>query len=121
MTTTQKSRPTPGKDQAAEAFRGATTTISQPSEYVAHFVMRMLQDALDSATAEFWVKRATDFESARPKPGEFHGRATPAELNERDRRCREQAQACRDHAQVLASMEFNDISPDVVDVLLEVV
>jgi hypothetical protein len=34
--------------------------------YVDHFRMRVLQDALNEATAAYWLKRAKTFESAAP-------------------------------------------------------
>jgi hypothetical protein len=49
----------------------------------------------------FWERRAEQLDDARPRPTDFHGRASSAELAERDRRLAEQAAACREHAELL--------------------
>ena len=67
-------------------------------ERVRHFRLRVLADALSEATASYWNHRAEQFENAAPRPGDFTGRATAAELAERGRHCRARAQACRQRA-----------------------
>ncbi len=62
---------------------------------------RVVQDALSAALACTWRRRAATLEWARPRPGEFAGRATADELAERDRRLAAQATACRHHAELL--------------------
>ncbi|MGD8214042.1 hypothetical protein [Aestuariimicrobium sp. Y1814] len=69
-----------------------------PPNWVEDFGRRVLADAMTSATASYWLRRARAFEDARPRPGDFTGRATAAELAELDRRCRETAEACRSQA-----------------------
>lgn len=66
-------------------------------------VERFLQDVLTEATAGHWDRRAATFEAVG------------------NLRCDATALECRNHAAVLRSMEFTDISAEVVDVLLEVV
>ena len=63
---------------------------------------RAIQDAVTDALAETWVWRSYAFEQARPRPGDFTGQATPAELAAADERCAEVALACRNHADALA-------------------
>lgn len=80
---------------------------------------RLLQDALAQATAQFWRRRAADFENARPRRGEFHGRATTEELNARDARCAALAEACRNHADLLETGAPDYMKREVADVLAE--
>lgn len=62
---------------------------------------RLVEEALLSALPGSWERRAAEFEAARPRPSDFNGRASVAELAARDRRCAEAAQACRDRAALL--------------------
>ena len=62
---------------------------------------RAIQDAITDALAETWVWRSYAFEQARPRPDDFTGQATPAELAVADERCAEVALACRNHAEGL--------------------
>lgn len=62
----------------------------------------LLADVLREAEAATWLKRAEEFESTKPRVGEFHGDLTPTELSARwrwadetARQCRERAAACR--------------------------
>lgn len=64
----------------------------------AHFNARVLADCLSEATAAFWERRAEAFLEAAPRPGEYHGRATPAELSAARQRCLDAAAACRARA-----------------------
>ena len=67
---------------------------------VDRFTRRLLEDCLSEATQAYWMKRARDFENARPRIGDFHGQATPAQLRERWHRLTAIANACRARAQV---------------------
>lgn len=70
-----------------------------PSHWdIDQFRKRVLQDAFTDARAVNWLKRAQTFENARPRPGDFPGRATPAQIAEQDRRLAAAALACRNHA-----------------------
>jgi hypothetical protein len=69
-------------------------------EHVAHFQRRVLEDAINEASAVYWSKRADTFELARPRPGDFTGHATPEAIAARDRGLSEVATACRNCAQV---------------------
>lgn len=69
-------------------------------EHIDHFQRRVLQDALADGTAAYWRRRAETFEAARPRPTDYHGQATRADLAARDARCREAAEACRKRAGV---------------------
>jgi len=62
---------------------------------------RVVQDALNDAVATTWRRKAALLEWARPRPTDWNGNATPAELAERDRRLSAQAEACRAKATLL--------------------
>jgi hypothetical protein len=62
---------------------------------------RAVQQAILEATAEYWGRRAEDFEWARPRPDDFNGRATAEELAAADERCRLTALACRRKAALI--------------------
>ena len=65
------------------------------------FRRRVVEEMLATALPAFWARRAEQLEDARPRPTDFNGRASLAELAERDRRLAEQAAACREHAELL--------------------
>lgn len=87
------------------------------ADHISHFRARVLQDALTEATAAYFERRARQFEEAAPRPGEFSGRATRAELADRAARCLEVARACRQHAALLRGLRSESISDDVRQVL----
>lgn len=75
-------------------------------EYLDHFQRRVLQDALAEATAAYWLRRAEDFEAAKPvePPGGF---ANPEQAREQWRRCHETAKACRAAAELARFQDFH--------------
>lgn len=73
------------------------------------FTRRLLQDALAQATRDYWLRRADDFEAAKPVEP-VGGFRDPAAAREQWRRCHETAKACR-YAAELA--RFQDFSSDV--------
>ena len=85
-----------------------------------HLGARVLQDALTEATAEYWLRRADQFEAAAPKLGGYHGHATREELNEAWTRCHATAAACRRHAELIMQGRPEEISDEVTSVLAEV-
>lgn len=116
MTTTQQRSPG-DPEAAAEAFRGAENSV-QPTRMgtmLRHEVGRLLarvdvaeavrvrvaEEALSDALACTWRRRAELLEWARPRPGDFTGSASPAQLAERDRRLAAQAEASRAKATLL--------------------
>lgn len=82
-----------------------------------HFTRRLLQDALNEARRSWWLKRAEDFERAKPRPGDFNGRATIEQLRARWRWCHATAQACRNKAALIA-MTADEFQAEV-DALLD--
>ena len=85
-----------------------------------HLTARVLQDALTEATADYWERRAQQFEDAAPRLDEFHGNATRDELNEAWTRCHATAQACLSHADLIRGEYPEEISDEVASVLEEV-
>lgn len=69
--------------------------------YLDRFVSDLLTDAMNNASAAHWRQRAQEFEDARPRVGDYPGRATPAQRRARDARLAEIAEACRNHASIL--------------------
>jgi hypothetical protein len=68
--------------------------------YLWHFQARVAQDAIQEATAAYWLRRAETFEWAKPRLDDFHGQATKAELSAAWKRCHASAEACRNRARV---------------------
>lgn len=83
-----------------------------------------LFDAWAAATARYWRRRGAAFEAARPRPGDFHGRATRDELNARWVRLTAIAKACHARADVAERFGVTDVDRglmvDVTTALLEV-
>lgn len=91
--------------------------MSEILEHVEHFQRRVLLDALLEAWGPYWERRAEAFEAARPRPEDYHGRATPAELRAQWQRLTEIAAACRARAQ-LSPLEL--VTEDLDNVLEEI-
>lgn len=60
---------------------------------------RSIVESIRDASRIWWLKRAEDFERAKPRPGDdFNGAATIEELRARWQWCHDTAQACRNKA-----------------------
>jgi len=70
-------------------------------DFLSQFGIRMIQEAMTAAVPSTWERRADTLDSCRPKQGDFAGKATPVELETRDLKLAEQAEACRLHATFL--------------------
>jgi len=94
-----------------------TPTLTDVSEYVTRFRARVLQDALNEATAAYWLRRAEAFENARTRPGSPpEDGSTPGAVD--DRRRAATAQACRNKATFLR-MYPSEVEPIVWAALAE--
>jgi len=62
---------------------------------------RSVQSVILTASAWWWRWRAEQFDQARPRPSDFNGLATPADLAVADERCRQVAQACLNRATLI--------------------
>lgn len=85
------------------------------SEYFEHFAARCVQDAINSGLRATWLRRRDAFLAARPRPGEFHGAKTPAQLRSRWMELTEVARACEARAEV--SLQHEGIDADVWEVV----
>lgn len=65
------------------------------------FTWGVLAEAYNVARRNWWLKRAEDFEKAKPVPGEYYGNATREQLSERWRWCDEIVRACRAKAEMV--------------------
>jgi hypothetical protein len=86
------------------------------ADYLEHFQMRVLQDALNEATASYWLRRADQFEEAKPTLADHRGQATTAELSVQWRELDRVARACRERAAV---SPVPGISVEVIEAVRE--
>ena len=62
---------------------------------------RSLQQSISEAESWWWRWRAEQFDSARPRPTDFNGNATAADLAAADERCLGTIQACLNRADLI--------------------
>jgi hypothetical protein len=84
----------------------------QHSGYLEHFTARVLTDALNEATADYWRRRAQAFRAAAPKPRDLPGKTTLQELAEAGRRCLETAKACEHRADLIDQWRCEGVSEE---------
>lgn len=90
--------------------------MNLPDDYLEQFTLRMLQDALAQGTRTYWERRAAVLEAARPRLGEFHGKATREALNARHARLTADALECRRHATLFDHATIDaDLLAEVLD------
>lgn len=65
---------------------------------------RIAQQTILEADPEYWVRQATAFDQARPRPGDFTGSATPEDLAALEQRCREMRDACLERAEQVSDV-----------------
>lgn len=86
-----------------------------------HFQLRVLQDALDQATVDHWIRRAHGIAQALPRPGDYLGNSTPAEREAREQRTRLALLNIGRHITLLQeAYGTSEISDEVRTVLQEV-
>jgi hypothetical protein len=66
--------------------------------YLANFHARVIHDAWLEATTTYWLSRAQQLEAAAPRPKDFTGCATAADIAGQRARLAGAAQACRHRA-----------------------
>lgn len=69
-------------------------------DYVEHFRLRVVQDAFNEATAKYWLRRADQFDQARPTLDDFAGNAVVTQRRAKWHELGEVADACRARAAV---------------------
>ncbi|GAA1543518.1 hypothetical protein [Nocardioides humi] len=92
----------------------STETIGSVLDRYEHGTRRALQEALAAGLRSTWLRRAEEFERARPRPGDYVGRSTPEERAARDRRLARMAEMCRHRASLASPVEFEDLVWQVV-------
>ena len=110
-------RSRPAGNGTASKLSGDTSSLAETVDCLTHHQRRVLVDGLLEAWPVYWERRARALEAARPRVGDFHGRASRESLQARYDRLTEAARACRARAQV-SPLEL--ISADVDTVLEEV-
>jgi hypothetical protein len=97
---TRESRP--GRNRAASIstakIKAAAVSVEQTADNLTQLQRRLVLEAVETAEAWWWLRRAEEYEAARPRPEEFHGRASRADLSRRWCDLTELAQACRARA-----------------------
>ena len=86
------------------------------------FTLRLLQHAADEMTAEFWDKRAVDFENAVSRPTDYPGKRSAEDREKADETNRLTALCCRRHAALLRERwDRGELSPELLAVVDEVI
>jgi hypothetical protein len=115
----RQDRPSQGTGAASNVNvdDGDKTKVQQATDHLTHHQRRVLIGGLLDGWGPYWERRAAALEAARPRPGDFHGRATREDLGAQWHRLTEAARACRARAEV-SPLEL--VEPDVDMVLEEV-
>ena len=133
MSPRDEQRPRTANPGASKSFSGDTHSLPEPADnrhadtlgqVLDPFARRLLQEAMTAAMPWHWYRRAEQLDDARPRPDEFHGQATRAQLSARWRSLTDAAEGCRRHARFLT--EHPDamaelIAADVATLMSEVV
>ena len=82
--------------------------------YFANFSGRLVQDALNEATAVCWTRRAEEFERAVHRPGDFPGLCSVKQIEEANARCAAKALACRRRASLCEFPDFDAVYEAIV-------
>lgn len=80
---------------------------------LSHFRARVLQDALDQATVGHWLARHAALSASLPRPGDYTGRASSAEMAAREADVRRALAAIERHVYLLQHT-YRDPSPEVL-------
>lgn len=99
---------------AATLARLAVQAVDGSAENI---VRRLLGDAFTEASSAQWRRRAETFEWARPRPGDFNGKATAEELRARDARLASLARACRFHARLIEAQRGEALRAELAAML----
>lgn len=92
--------------------------MRRPPFDIDHFQYRLIVDAMNEATAAYWLRRARAFADALPRDGDFMGAATPAQHAQRARANAARVEACIHRAGVgteLTSTETQLILDTIAD------
>lgn len=87
-----------------------------PDGHVARVQAAALVDAWLEGSRHYWLRRAAQLETARPRRDDFTGRATLTDIVDRHRRLTEAAEACRARATGLDGVALVDLADALSDV-----
>lgn len=59
-----------------------------------NFQYRIIRDAMNEATSGYWIRRAQDFTKVLPREGDYLGRSTPEQREERRQRTLQTIRNC---------------------------
>lgn len=116
-TETRKGRPAGNQAANTSTSTGTRIPVQADESWPETFARRVIADALCEANAAYWSRRASVFEDAAPRPGDFHGKATRDELDAAWRRCMADAARCRRHAALMRDREVSAARDDWADLL----
>jgi len=83
-------------------------SIRRTADYLNHFHERVLTDALAEMTADYWLRRAEQFQAAMHKPGDFVGLCSTEQIEANNQLLAAKAEACRNRA-VLCEASDDDL------------
>lgn len=79
-----------------------TSPVEILPERIDRFVHDVLTEILLAADRLWWLRKAEEFDRAKPEPGQFVGLATREQLSAQWQRLDETARACRARAELCA-------------------
>lgn len=108
----------PGAEQVITEGDAVGSSVSGHDDIVAsinHFQWRLIQDALCKLTAEFWRRRADEFEAAIHQPGDFPGLCSVEQIQTNNSLLMQKAQACRNRATLCQFQDFEEVLTVVLE------
>lgn len=118
LSTVEGSRPSPARvPSTPEHQAAARVDLRRARTQVDQIRYRLIEDAVQQGRADYWRRRADTFDWARPRPTDFNGRATAAELAARDARLARLAKLCRFHARLIETTRDAEIAAELAELL----
>ncbi len=104
-------RPERRLEAAGNRLAAGSPRITDSRDFLTQHTARCVQDAMNEGLAATWERRRAAFLAARPRAGDFTGRATREDLRRRWYELTAIADACGARAAV--SLRHKEIDPDV--------
>ncbi|MCB0889205.1 MAG: hypothetical protein KDB38_07435 [Nocardioidaceae bacterium] len=117
MRTNDRGRPGPERPQSVTV--GDTSRVQEPTDYLDHFARRVLLDAINEATADYWRRRAKALRAARHRPGDYLPDGQLQAARAKWRQLTEAAAACEAKAAFIERYGAELFAHDVASVLGE--
>ena len=115
--TERQSRPELGT--AKMSIAGDTSRVQEPTSYLEHFGRRVLQDALNEASATYWRRRAEALRAARHRVGDYLPPDRLEAARAKWRQLTEAAAACDNAARFIEMYGHELLAADVAAVMGE--